>query len=73
MAVLKVKTRCDTSDNVCQAHSIKLENTQGVIKNRQSRETGNIWYGTQDEEKQNKKYNTMCHCVGNHYMQNKHK
>jgi hypothetical protein len=26
----------------------------GEIKNGQSRGTGNIWYGTQDEEKQNK-------------------
>ena len=31
-----------------------LEKTKGEIKNGQSRETGNIGYGTQDEEKQNK-------------------
>jgi hypothetical protein len=31
-----------------------LINSEGEIKNGQSRGTGNIWYGTQDEEKQNK-------------------
>jgi hypothetical protein len=40
-----------------------LENTEGAIKNGQSRETGNM--GTQDEEKRNK--NTIC--VGHHYTQ----
>jgi hypothetical protein len=35
-----------------------LEKTEGEIKNGQSRETGNIGYGTQDEEKQ--KHNTTC-------------
>jgi hypothetical protein len=42
-----------------------LENTEGAIKNRQSRETGNI--GTQDESKTKQKLNTIC--VGNHYTQ----
>ena len=41
-----------------------LEKTEGEIKNGQSRETGNIGYGTQDEEKQ--KHNTTC--VGHQYM-----
>ena len=31
-----------------------LENTEGAIKNGQSRETGNIGYTSQDKEKQNK-------------------
>jgi hypothetical protein len=36
-----------------------LENTEGAIKYVQSRETGNIRYGTQEEEKQNTtQYNT---------------
>ena len=41
-----------------------LEKTEGEIKNGQSIETGNIGYGTQDEEKQ--KHNTTC--VGHQYM-----
>jgi hypothetical protein len=34
-----------------------LENTKGEIKNKQSRETGNI---DEDEEKQNKNTTIMC-------------
>jgi len=32
---------------------------EGTIKNGQSRETGNIRYGTQDK-KQKQKHNTIC-------------
>jgi hypothetical protein len=42
-----------------------LENTEGAIKNGQSRETGNIWYTRRIQTKQ--KHNTIC--VGHHYMQ----
>jgi len=42
-----------------------LENTEGSIKNGQSRETGNIGYTKQRKTKQ--KHNTIC--VGHYYMQ----
>jgi len=42
-----------------------LENTEGTIKNGQSRETGNIGYTIRRKTKQ--KYNTMY--VGHHYAQ----
>ena len=42
-----------------------LENTKGTIKNRQSRETGNIEHTRQRKTKQ--KHNTLC--VGHHYAQ----
>jgi hypothetical protein len=35
-----------------------LEKTERTIKNGQSRDTGNIEHKTQNEDKQNKKYNT---------------
>jgi len=31
---------------------------KGAIKNEQSRDTGNIWHKTQDENQQSKKHNT---------------
>ena len=40
-----------------------LENTEGAIKNWQSRETGHIGYTTRRQIKQN----TIC--VGHHYTQ----
>ena len=42
-----------------------LENTEGAIKNEQSRETGNIWYTRLRQTKQ--KHNTIC--VGHHNTQ----
>ena len=42
-----------------------LENTEGAIKNRQSRETGNKGYRRRRTAKQ--KHNTTC--VGHHYTQ----
>ena len=42
-----------------------LENTEGAIKNEQSRETGNIEYTRRRKTKQN--HNTIC--VGHHYAQ----
>jgi hypothetical protein len=30
-----------------------LENTEGAVKNRQSRDTGNMGYTIQEEQKQN--------------------
>ena len=39
-----------------------LENTEGAIKNGQSRETGNIGY-----TRRKKTHNTIC--VGHHYAQ----
>ena len=42
-----------------------FENTEGEIKNGQSRETGNIGFTRRRQTKQ--KHNTLC--VGNHYMQ----
>jgi len=42
-----------------------LENTEGAIKNGQSRETGNIGYTRWRKTKQ--KHNTIC--VGHHYTQ----
>ena len=39
-----------------------LENTEGAIKNGQSRETGNIGY-----TRRKKNHNTIC--VGHHYAQ----
>ena len=44
-----------------------LENTEGAIKNGQSRETGNIGYTRRRKTKQKQKYNTIC--VGHHYTQ----
>jgi ribosome assembly protein YihI (activator of Der GTPase) len=44
-----------------------LENTKGVIKNWQSRETCNIGYTTARRRKTNQKHNTIC--VGHHYTQ----
>jgi hypothetical protein len=44
-----------------------LENFEGTIKNRQPRETGNIWYPRRRKTKQ--KHNTLC--VGHHYTQTK--
>ena len=40
-----------------------LENTEGAIKNGQSRETGNIEHTIRRQTKQ--KHNTIC--VGHHY------
>jgi hypothetical protein len=37
-------------------NKLTLANTEGAIENEKCRETGNIGY----EEKQNKKYNTIC-------------
>ena len=31
---------------------------EGIIKNGQSRDIGNIWHKTQNKDKQNQKYNT---------------
>jgi hypothetical protein len=43
-----------------------LENTEGAIKNGQTRETDNIAYTkTQKKDKQKQKHNTIC--VGHHY------
>jgi len=42
-----------------------LDNTEGAIKNRQSRETGNIRYTRQRQTRQ--KHNTIG--VGHHYAQ----
>ena len=42
-----------------------LENTEGAIKNGQSRETGNIGYTRRRKIKQ--KHNSIC--VGYHYAQ----
>ena len=42
-----------------------LENTEGAIKNRQSRETGDIGYTRRTQTKQ--KHSTIC--VGHHYAQ----
>ena len=42
-------------------NKLTLANTEGAIENEKCRETGNIGY----EEKQSKKYNTIC--VGHHY------
>jgi len=42
-----------------------LENTEGAIKNGQSRETGNIGYTRRRITEQ--KHNTIC--VGHHYKQ----
>ena len=50
-----------------------LEKTKRTINNGQSRENQRdnpeklATLGTQDEDKQNKKHNTIC--VGHHYMQ----
>ena len=44
MIYIDCKSRCKS-----KYHTISVENTEGVIKNGQSRGTGNI-----DEEKQNK-------------------
>ena len=44
---------------------ISLENTEWAIKNRQSSETGNIWYTRR--RKTNEKHNIIC--VGHHYVQ----
>jgi hypothetical protein len=44
-------------------NKLTLANTEGAIENEKCRETGNIGY----EEKQNKKYNTIC--VGHYYTQ----
>jgi hypothetical protein len=44
-----------------------LENTEGSIKNGQSRETGNRGYTRRRQTKQ--KHNTIC--VGHHYTQAK--
>jgi hypothetical protein len=44
-----------------------LENTDGAIKNGQSRETSNMEYTRR--RKKNKKHNTIC--VGHHYVQAK--
>jgi len=38
---------------------INIENTEGVIKNEQSRETGNIGY-TRRRKKTKQKHNTIC-------------
>ena len=43
-----------------------LENNEVAIKNRQSRETGNISYT--DRRKTKQKHDTIC--VGNHYNAN---
>ena len=40
-----------------------LENTEGAIENRQSRETGNIGYTRRRKTKP--KHNTIC--IGHHY------
>jgi len=42
-----------------------LENTEGVIKNGQSRETGNIGFTRRRKQKQ--RYNSIC--VGHHNRQ----
>jgi hypothetical protein len=42
-----------------------LENTEGAIKNGQSRETGSIGYTRRRKTKQ--QYNTIC--VGHHHTQ----
>jgi hypothetical protein len=42
-----------------------LENTEGTIKNGQSRKTGGIGYTRRRQTKQ--KHNTIC--VGHHYVQ----
>jgi hypothetical protein len=42
-----------------------LDNTEGAIKKRQSRETGNIGYTRRRKTKQ--RHNTIC--VGHHYAQ----
>ena len=44
-----------------------LENTEGTITNKQSRETGNTGHTTQRKTKQ--KHNTIC--VGHNYMKTK--
>jgi hypothetical protein len=44
-----------------------LENTDGAIKNGQSRETSNMEYTRRRKTKQ--KHNTIC--VGHHYVQAK--
>ena len=40
--------------------SYTLENSEGAIKNGQSRETGKMWYSRQDGDKTKTKHNTIC-------------
>ena len=49
----------------CVFNNQMLENTEGAIKNGQSRETGNIGYTRRRYIKQ--KHNSIC--VGHHYAQ----
>ena len=44
--------------NSSQIGPINVEKTDGAIKNGQSRDTGDIGYKTQNEDKQNEKHNT---------------
>ena len=53
----------DVGYGYCISFLEMLENTEGAIKNGQSRETGNIGYTRRKQTK----HNTLC--VGHHYMQ----
>jgi hypothetical protein len=58
MIYIDCKNRCKS-----KYHTISVENTEWVIKNGQSRETGNIGYTRRRKTKQ--KHNIIC--IGHHY------
>ena len=51
----KLETKHRTKTNKTKNTTQK---TDVVIRNEQTRDTGNIWYKTQNEDKQSKKYIT---------------
>ena len=54
-------------DRCTENQCITLEKTEGAIKNRQSRDAGNIVYTivTQNDDKQSKKHKTESYKMGN--------
>ena len=42
-------------------YSVNTKNTEGAIKNRQSRETGNIWYTRQNKNTTQYELETTIH------------
>jgi hypothetical protein len=62
---LEINVRFTASSYSFDIFNLFLENTEGTIKNGQSREIGNIGYTRRRQTK--KKHNTIC--VGHHYAQ----
>ena len=60
MIYIDCKSRCKS-----KYHTISVENTEGVINNGQSRETGNIGYTRRRITKQ--KHNIIGTGIGHHY------